>query len=474
MTILVYVILPIVGSLFLIFLLLWGMRQMSDRKGQNIRSYFGVTIGFSIIVVALCIFGSLIGNAVLLIGTPIVGYFLNRGTKITLVYNYSLVVAAYLADVAAELILRFMMAGGFLYLNQPELIVLCYQLVARLSEFLAIRFFVLIVRKCQSGMISGKQLAVSLVLPAFSILNVVTLLIFMQVYTTPEMYVLFLVNVVLLLVLNIWFAVLLDTLSENNRLENELSLAGQQAKLQMEYYQREEEKYEESRKLLHDMRNHVQTMEQLYREQNLKEGLSYVQNLHGMLNHLGQTYYTSDKLLNIILNDKAALMEQKKIQADIRIGEIDLSFMQNTDITTVFGNILDNAIEAAEKSRKDFTEEKGERNDRGFVRLRVKTVNCFLSIAMENSAVQGTGAEDVDPADSRMRAYRDFYGKKQKRGGIKSEKRVTEHLQMQHQGIGLKNVKRVVEHYDGDMQCEWKDGVFYTKIMLSISTPNLL
>ena len=194
-----------------------------------------------------------------------------------------------------------------------------------------------------------------------------------------------------------------------------------------EYQNREEEKYEESRKLIHDIRNHIQVMEQLYQEEEQPEG--YLQNVHTMLNSLGQQYYTANKLLNIILNDKAAQMRKSGIQDDLKTGELDLSFMKDMDITTIFANLLDNAIHAAEKSSQ------------GWIRMRVQEVRGFVSITMENSCQQ----EPVKKGH--------FY-RSSKPG---------------HEGLGMKNIERAVEQYHGDLQCQWKEGVFYTQIMLAKS-----
>ncbi len=51
--------------------------------------------------------------------------------------------------------------------------------------------------------------------------------------------------------------------------------------------------------------------------------------------------------MNILLTDKNAVMQEKGIHSDIKIDNVDLSYIEPIDITTIFGNLLDNAIEAA-------------------------------------------------------------------------------------------------------------------------------
>lgn len=57
--------------------------------------------------------------------------------------------------------------------------------------------------------------------------------------------------------------------------------------------------------------------------------------------------YTENPILNILLTDKNAVMQEKGIHSDIKIDNVELSYIEPIDITTIFGNLLDNAIEAA-------------------------------------------------------------------------------------------------------------------------------
>lgn len=42
-------------------------------------------------------------------------------------------------------------------------------------------------------------------------------------------------------------------------------------------------------------------------------------------------------------------MKEKGISVTIKVDNVNLNFLAPIDITTIFGNLLDNAIEAAEK-----------------------------------------------------------------------------------------------------------------------------
>lgn len=45
-------------------------------------------------------------------------------------------------------------------------------------------------------------------------------------------------------------------------------------------------------------------------------------------------------------------MREKGISVTIKVDNVNLNFLAPIDITTIFGNLLDNAIEAAEKLKE--------------------------------------------------------------------------------------------------------------------------
>ena len=57
--------------------------------------------------------------------------------------------------------------------------------------------------------------------------------------------------------------------------------------------------------------------------------------------------------MNILLTDKNAVMQEKGIHSDIKIDNVDLSYIEPIDITTIFGNLLDNAIEGTRQLQEN-------------------------------------------------------------------------------------------------------------------------
>lgn len=431
MSILAYVVLPIAGSLFILLAEFYGMEQMGmDRGSSRLKRWTAaVLFSLSIVIVSnLSLDANAAANLLMLIAIPVIGNRLYHSGRKYAVYYAILTIAVYLTDALVVLGAQTLIWYGVLASGSAELLTAAVICFARAIEFMVIRLISYVVRKHRGMDTNGKELVISFVFPIYSVFNVFVLVTCIQVFLAPEMMMLFVADVLCLLALNIYFVVLIGNISEREGLKRELALYRQQAEMQCGYYEQEERKYEESRKIIHDIRNHMTAMEALYRDSESHDAAQYAGEIHSMLNSLGQAYYTSDKLLNIILNDKVRLMRRLGVREDIRIGEINLSFMREVDVTTVFANLLDNGIEAAK------------RQEDGFIRLRVEHTRQFVSVSMENSCrsrplrIMGNGAfQSTKPG---------------------------------HSGIGLENIRHVAELYEGDAQFEWKEGVFYTRILL--------
>ncbi len=457
MEILIYLVIPCVGSIFLLGGMFYGAYRMSGQEHMSWRT-LGIIAVYILVCVAFSSLGNTWVNLFFLFLFPLVAWWAYGTPKIYCLYYLILSVAVWLTDVAAVITLQLLIARGILFLNTPQLQYILMVAVTRMAEFIVILLVSMAAGRKAGRHITVRQVVLSILLPLYSIFNMYCMLYLVQIFPTREMLLLLGLNLVLLIGLNIYFCVLVDVISENHRLENERNLYRAQARMQHQYYEREEEKYEASRKLIHDIRNHILAMEALYAREHASEAVSgiagecvneddegvvenasdhipsdthvaekYARDIHQMLNSFQQKYYTSEKLLNIILNDKANMMKRLNVREDMKVGELSLDFMKEVDVTALFANLLDNAVTAAAESQEKY------------VKLRVNKVRQFVSVIVENSC-------DVAP----VRAAGTFRSR-----------------QAGHQGLGLKIIRQTVEQYGGDAQFAWKDGVFTVRVMLA-------
>ena len=160
----------------------------------------------------------------------------------------------------------------------------------------------------------------------------------------PKVYELSVQYLVLLLLSLFAFVGLLWTmvvLAKQQKLEAEAVMAAQNAR----YYQSMEQQHFEIRRLKHDMANHLQTALALPEEQKN----AYLRGLLESTENTRTLKYCGDNTVNIILSTKEAAMKQKGIDFHVLADIPDPLPMKKTDICAVFGNALDNAMEAVEK-----------------------------------------------------------------------------------------------------------------------------
>ena len=108
-------------------------------------------------------------------------------------------------------------------------------------------------------------------------------------------------------------------------------------------------KYDQTVHILHDVNKHIIAIEGLYGAELGNTAGEYAAEIRELLKPLILVQYTENPILNILLTDKESVMKEKGISVTIKVDNVNLNFLAPIDITTIFGNLLDNAIEAAEK-----------------------------------------------------------------------------------------------------------------------------
>ena len=121
-------------------------------------------------------------------------------------------------------------------------------------------------------------------------------------------------------------------------------------KLELEYYKKKDEieyeyykdliiKEDEINKIKHDLRNELQV---IYKVKNKDEKLKLINKIDRKINNSSITKYTSNRMLNMLLNIKKNTAIDKNINIDINVKN-DI-IMDEIDMISIVSNILDNAI----------------------------------------------------------------------------------------------------------------------------------
>lgn len=317
-------------------------------------------------------------------------------------------------------------------------------LIKQLVEIFLTGVWVVLLNRRKYENVKGIRFAGLFLPPAVSVFIMFSLIYIGDIYVQLHGAFLIILNILFLVLMNLYIWYLFSYQSKNKKLRAELEIRKKQSEMQYQYYEKVEQMYQSSRKMIHDMRNHLQAIEAL-QEQDAEKGKKYVKNIHQMLDSLGSVHYTDNRMLNIILNDKAEEAKKNGIAMEIQIGAIHLEHVRDMDMTTIFANLLDNALEAAEQAE-------GER----MISVRADTFHDFSAVKICNSMKHRDSA--VLTQDGTDPVCRDGDGeklqKKEKKGG------------KVHMGIGLENVRHTLEQYGGGMMTETVGDEFIVNITI--------
>ncbi|RDU24964.1 sensor histidine kinase [Anaerosacchariphilus polymeriproducens] len=300
------------------------------------------------------------------------------------------------------------------------------------SKLIVLIFYYLVIsklcRKDSKGKITRTQFWVEVVIIFFSIANLTVITSVISKVTSKTEHILLLVNMWFILFADLYFLYFARFADKYNQLKVKLRLLEQQSLLQYEYYAEQEEKYNESVKILHDVNNHLKMIENMYRTKEDEIAIAYTKEISQMLIPLALEEYTNNPILNVLLNDKKKIANYHDIKFYLEIGYVDLNFMEPIEITTIFGNLLDNAIEACDMVPNN-----------KYIIMKLDKYYDFIVININNSAIPIEKWHLGKPISSKGKNH----------------------------GIGLLNVENTIKKYNGSMLLEEGNKEFSCKIIFN-------
>lgn len=202
---------------------------------------------------------------------------------------------------------------------------------------------------------------------------------------------------------------------------------------QQAYYQELEASHQAIRGLRHDMSNHLNIIRTFLKDKEYGKAGQYLNEL----NELNQEFVTAGKVycpnstVNAVLNAKEQAAQNSGIHCSIEVDLQEVPQIDNIDLCSLLSNTLDNAIEACRKIPDESSRT---------LSLKARCINGFFSYEIINSKVndiyEDSGRYQTDKDDARLH------------------------------GIGLGNVKRIVEKYGGEMKISYTDQLFTVVILI--------
>lgn len=112
-------------------------------------------------------------------------------------------------------------------------------------------------------------------------------------------------------------------------------------------------KQNELRALRHDMNSHLIALKSYFDKGDIVAGQNYISMLVNQFNNITKSINTGNNVLDAIISVKQSLAESKGIDFKSRIGIQEKIPIAPEDIAVIFGNALDNAIEACDRLKNN-------------------------------------------------------------------------------------------------------------------------
>ena len=142
---------------------------------------------------------------------------------------------------------------------------------------------------------------------------------------------------------------LYENLSRQAKIEQKQEIFQQQIKAQSKHLDEILIAQREIKRLRHDLVNHNISIQKYFEEGDCKSGLEYMKNMNKFVNILSGEITTGNTALDAIINTKKSIAQSKGIEFITNIQIPENIFIDAIDICIIFGNALDNCIEACER-----------------------------------------------------------------------------------------------------------------------------
>ncbi len=200
------------------------------------------------------------------------------------------------------------------------------------------------------------------------------------------------------------------------RQENNLAIMKVWMEGQRTYVEEARERNREYAKFQHDLDNHLLVLSGLIREQDYEGAQEYMGRLHIRSQSFAELPSTGNGVLDILLREKVSYGRCSGIRISCKVRIPEDFYFDDMDLSVIFANILDNAIQACAAVRCE---------DRK-ISIATKTHGRFLVIESANSWLPGPVEE----------------------------------------GIGLTNIRNVAAKYQGTVELSNTDRQFKVSVLL--------
>ena len=236
-------------------------------------------------------------------------------------------------------------------------------------------------------------------------------------------------------------------------------------KLEEKYYKDLEKLHESYDIYLHDMKHTMRTIAALSEEGNCEEIGRIIEKMETTLGSINENIICSHKILNALLAERKGHAADNGVALELEISEpLYLKEIDDLDLITLMGNLLDNAIEAEAYSDKK----------RGILcNMHMASSARHVIIQVENSySEKRRKNSDLTTMQKNMQenTKENIQGNMDNRkinlqANIDNLQVKVKSIGLKH-GVGLKSVNRIIKKYGGIIETNQREGRYSVKVIL--------
>lgn len=228
------------------------------------------------------------------------------------------------------------------------------------------------------------------------------------------------------------FAILYAQQEQMRRIEANTELASINAQLESQHqeYLQSKENIESLGRIAHDLKHQIAALRAEVDPEHVAAGF---EQLEKSIHRYGAQQHTGNPVLDVILTSKERACADRDITLTTVANGSLLNNMSSMDIASLFGNALDNAIEATSKLTDP---------EQRLIKLALYEQNNFMVIRVENYY------------DSRLEKDAD--------GNL----RTTKHDNQHKHGFGVKSIRHIAQQYGGEVTIRTADHWFVLTVII--------
>lgn len=246
-------------------------------------------------------------------------------------------------------------------------------------------------------------------------------------YNPMSLFLFFSLFILVLVIYLIFFKMMLLSY-EKLRSQHAADQARHLLSIQEEQYRHICTSIENSRRMNHDLRHHMVTLQGFLQNGRIQDACDYLEQYLDTARRFELVELCHNPAVNMVVGYYRALALQKDIQFKTYISIPDKLSVSDIDLSVILGNLLENAIDAADS---------GVAHER-FIQFHMLCSGNMLAITVDNG----------------------FHGEVKMTGGQYISSKTN------HSGLGLRNIEIIADKYEGGVEFTHDSHVFHSSVML--------